>query len=221
MIECTDKCIWYKKHRKKRFKRCFAILLVVITVFSLFLYYKNTVSNLIISVCDDYTYTYCTESVNQAVLKSLSNDLIYTDLVFVEKNDSGDIAIMSVNALKVNAIARDLVRSTANLLNEKVSKGVPVPMLAFFGIDVLSGYGNKINIKTITITNVICEFSSKFSSVGINQTLHSIYVDIKSEYVIELPFNKKNNNCVTSILISEAVLVGKVPDLYLNNGLFK
>ena len=66
----------------------------------------------------------------------------------------------------------------------------------------------------------MCDFSSKFTAVGINQTLHSIYVDVISEIDLNVPFNNHKVECKTSVLISETVLIGKVPDIYLKEGLF-
>ncbi|MBO5068618.1 MAG: sporulation protein YunB, partial [Clostridia bacterium] len=93
--------------------------------------------------------------------------------------------------------------------------------LAFLGIGVLSGYGSIVYVETISVVDVKCEFVSDFKSVGINQTLHSVYVKVICEYVVEVPFNSDKNSCETMILISETVLVGKVPDIYLSNGIFK
>ena len=61
---------------------------------------------------------------------------------------------------------------------------------------------------------------SKFTSVGINQTLHSIYIDVISTIELNMPLNSATSTCKTQILISETILVGKVPDIYLKDGLF-
>ena len=110
--------------------------------------------------------------------------------------------------------------STAILIKEKVSKGVNIPFFAFTGISFLSGYGNNVKVKIVNNVSVVCNFSSKFTSVGINQTLHSIYVDVISQIKLSVPFNNHNVKCATSVLISETVLIGKVPDIYLKEGLF-
>ncbi len=221
MIECTENYIWYKKRRKSRFKRCFVFVLIICIIFSTFFYYKSCVCDQIIKISNDYTYTYCTEAVNGTVFNSLSNNIKYSDLITVEKNNSGDIVFMTVNSYKVNSIASDIVNGTTIRLKEKISKGIPIPLLAFTGIGLLSGYGRVVYVETISVVDVKCEFVSDFKSVGINQTLHSIYVKVICEYIVEFPFNSNKHSCATSILISETVLVGKVPDIYLSNGLFK
>ena len=95
-----------------------------------------------------------------------------------------------------------------------------IPILAFLGIEILSGYGKEVNFKAIAINDVSCNFSSNFTSVGINQSLHSIYVEIDSTVKISMPFNSRQEKFSTKILIAETVLVGKVPEIYLNGKLF-
>ena len=222
MIECSNDYIWYKKKRchRKKFKRWLSIFIVISLIIGAFLYYKNVVCDLIFRICSDYAYSYSTEAVNEAVLASLSDKTKYSELIIVEKNNAGDVILMTANSHKINLINKEVSESTAKVLKTKLKKGIPVPILAFTGIDFLSGYGNNLYIKTISISSVSCEFDSNFNSIGINQTLHSIYVNVLSEVKIEIPLKTYQTTLKTSVLISETVLVGKVPEIYLNGKLF-
>lgn len=220
MIECTEKNIWYKKHRKGKFKRCFSIFLAFLIVFGVIFYYQKVVVNQIFKICSDYAYSFSTESVNQAVLSSLSNGVKYTDLVSVKENNNGDIVLMTSNSYKINLLSREIIRDTSGNLTQKLNEGIPIPILTFFGFQVLSGYGKDVKVKTCSVSAVKCEFFSKFISVGINQTLHSIYIKVISDIKVSVPLNNKTITCETEVLISETVLVGKVPEIYLNGKLF-
>ena len=81
----------------------------------------------------------------------------------------------------------------------------------------MAGYGIKIDFKALYLSDVNCEFKSEFKSVGINQTLHSIYVVVVSRVNVEIPLSKKTVVCKTEVLIAESVLIGKVPEFYFNN----
>ena len=105
-------------------------------------------------------------------------------------------------------------------IEEKLNNGIPIPFMAFSGVKLLSGYGGNIYLKTVSATNITCEFKSEFKSSGINQTLHSIYVNVIVEISANMPLSSKTSVNKTTILISEAVLIGKVPDIYLKESLF-
>ena len=220
MIECTENYIWHKKRKKKPFKRFFSLILVFTIIIGLYQYYKKAICGQVFNVCSKQAYALSTEAVNNAMLVSLNNKVEYSDLVFVEKNNSGDIVYMSTNSLKVNTINREVANETNKILKNKLNDGFIVPLGVFTGINFLSGYGEKVNVKVVNTPSVICEFKSKFTSVGINQTLHSIYIDVISKVELNMPLNSATASCKTQILISETILVGKVPDIYLKDGLF-
>lgn len=221
MIECSNEYIYYKnkkkiKKSKKKIKVFFLIFLLFLSVFT---YYKLVIEKQIFNICTEYTNQTCTWAVNDAVSQCVSDDLKYTHLINVEKNNNGDVILMSANSLNINKISRDIINKTEEIVFDKIDDGVPVPFLVFLS-GALSGYGKTINFKNITISSVNCEFESKFNSVGINQTLHSIYVNVQISSQINAFFMTKTITCQTPVLISETILIGKVPDTYLNGKLF-
>ncbi len=221
MIEATSENIWYRKRKRRfKFKRLFSFLLIIAIFVGAYFYYDKAISEQIINICIDYSYSYGTDAVNKAVLNSLSDKVKYDDLIKVDKNESGDIVLMSTNSYKINLINKEIAENTKALLESKLDEGTPVPLFAFTGISLLAGYGNPVTIKTLSVSSVVCEFDSKFESVGINQTLHSIYVVVNSKVLMEMPFRREEIECQTQVMICEAVLVGKVPQTYLGGGLF-
>ena len=84
----------------------------------------------------------------------------------------------------------------------------------------LSGYGNTVNFKSITVSSVYSDFTSEFVSVGINQTKHSIWVSVKCKVSIFAPLYMKEQEFSSSVMVCESVLVGKVPEIYLNGKIF-
>lgn len=220
MIECTDAKIFNRRNRRKNKKR-FCYFFVALIMLSLcYLYSRFLISSTISSVCANYTYSYGAQAVNIAVCEQFSARVEYNDLIKIEKNSLGDIAVMSANSVKINTLSQAIVLSTKKNLDEALSRGIPIPWLAFSGLKMLAGYGEKVLFKTISVAAVTCEFDSAFSSAGLNQTLHSIYALINWEVRIDIPMNSNVQSNSTRVLIGEAVIVGKVPEIYLNGKLF-
>ena len=65
-----------------------------------------------------------------------------------------------------------------------------------------------------------CDFTSTFESVGINQTKHSIYLNVIADISIVMPSRTENFAVPTEILVGESVIVGQVPDAYLQSDIF-
>lgn len=185
----------------------------------LIVYQQSVVFRLIVQICKDSSYSLSASSVNRAVSVSLTEELNYSELIEVEKNSDGDIVMIRTNALKINRITREIAINTEKILSEKLKNGVSVPVLAFSGIAFLSGMGREIQYRYISVSGVNCDISGEFKSVGINQTLHSVFVIVNTKVNVEFLRASEEMEFQSKVLISEAVLVGKVPEIYLNGGL--
>ena len=161
-----------------------------------------------------------TTAVNQAVFLTLEDKTNYEDVVTVTRNESGDIQLLAANSVKINYINRLVAYTAQEKLGEYYEEGLPVPLGTLSGIRVLSGYGREIYLDIVTIGNVTCQFYSEFDEAGINQTRHSVYLNVRAETDIVIPTRTKTVCSETSVLICEAVIVGKVPEFYLHNSIF-
>jgi sporulation protein YunB len=161
-----------------------------------------------------------TVAVNDAVYYTLSDEMRYDDLVTISYDGNGDISAVAANPLKINKIARDTASISQSNLKNLSLNGIPIPLGALTGIEAFAGLGPNIYFRIIPVSSVFCDFSSTFESVGINQTKHSIYLNVIADISIVMPSKTKNFAVATEILVGEAVIVGTVPDAYLQSDIF-
>ncbi len=198
-----------------------AILLSLVLLFLLSLvYFQRNATRVLISISEATMRASTTVAVNDAVYYTLSDEMRYSDLVTVNRNEEGEILSFSANPLKINKIARDTASISQSNLKNLSLNGIPVPLGALTGIEALAGLGPNIHFRIIPVSSVSCGFSSSFDSVGINQTKHSIYLNVVADISIVMPSKTKNFAVTTQILVGESVLVGKVPDAYLQSDVF-
>lgn len=211
-----------KKKKRKMGKRRLIKLLIILAVIAvlLFLYFQRNVTRVLISISEATMRASTTIAVNDAVYYTLSDDMRYDDLVTVTRNDSGDIVGLSANSLKINKIARDTASISQSNLKNLSLNGIPVPLGALTGIEAFAGLGPSIHFRIIPVSSVSCGFSSSFESVGINQTKHSIYLNVIADISIVMPSRTENFAVVTDILVGESVIVGAIPDTYLQSDIF-
>ena len=86
------------------------------------------------------------------------------------------------------------------------------------GFEILNGKGPKVPMKISIAGNVFTNFNNKFSNAGINQTIHQIYVNIHTKICITIPGSTCTSESDDEILVSETVIVGKVPRVYSCSG---
>ncbi len=210
-----------KPNKKKLKKRIFlSLLFFILSIAGIWMYFQRNVTRVLLSISEATMRASTTVAVNDAVYYTLSDEMRYDDLVNVSRNERGEIIAVSANALKINQIARDTASiSQANLKNLSLN-GIPVPLGALSGIEALAGVGPTVNFKIIPVSSVTCDFSSEFRSVGINQIKHSIYLNVVADISIVMPSRTQNLEVVTDILVGEFIIVGSIPDTYLQTDVF-
>ncbi len=209
------------KHKGKRRKKWLFILLALLLLGALLLlHFQRNVTRVLVSISEATMRASTTVAVNDAVYYTLSDEMRYEDLVTVLRNESGDIVSFSANPLKINKIARDTASISQSNLKNLSLNGIPVPLGALTGVEALAGLGPSIQFRIIPVSSVSCDFFSEFESVGINQTKHSIYLNVIADISIVMPSRTKNFAVTTEILVGESVIVGHVPDTFLQSDIF-
>ncbi|MBQ7340106.1 MAG: sporulation protein YunB [Clostridia bacterium] len=196
------------------------MIFVCIIIFLFIFYNEKIIEPNVREICQDKIYSINSKCVNDAILECLNYGVNYEDLIIIEKNQQNEITLMSANSIFMNKIAREILDKVSENIENKLKNGVNIPIFAFSGLELLSGYGKEINFKSISISSVNCNFTSDFKSAGINQTLHNIYLEIKTIINVDFPTDKYDEEFSTKVLLTEAVLVGKIPEIYLNGKLF-
>ena len=212
-----------KKHKRRgRGKRRLltALFFIALTALLIFIYFQRNVTRVLISISEATMRASTTVAVNDAVYYTLSDEMRYEDLVTIERDSAGNIVAVAANPLKINKIARDTASISQSNLKNLSLNGIPVPLGALTGIEAFAGLGPSIHFRIIPVSSVSCGFSSTFESVGINQTKHSIYLNVIADISIVMPSRTENFAVTTDVLVGESVIVGNIPDAYLQSDIF-
>ena len=86
----------------------------------------------------------------------------------------------------------------------------------FLGISALSGISPNIKVAMERAGSIDAKIDSEFTAVGINQTLHRIYLSLTCNVGILTPFQTVNKKVSSKVLLTETVIVGEVPATYYN-----
>ena len=117
---------------------------------------------------------------------------------------------------KLNALSVSIANEVSTFFDNYFENGVDVPIGAFTGIKMLSGFGKKVKMPLVTANSVKCDIISSFTQAGINQTKHSLYINIIPEVYVVTRFYTKELKDEINVLIYENIIVGKIPEVYLN-----
>lgn len=202
-------------HRKKSF----VIKLTIVIFLIIFLmYYFFVVSPIIKTYTSAETRAVTEEAINRAVSNVINLSLKYDSLIDISYTASGDIASFTANQFEINSISREIVEQAQIEMQTLGDKGLNINLGTFSGIPFLIGRGPIINLKLTPIGAVSSNFESTFESVGINMTKHTLYLYINVHVNIVLPIKSYDIYTSNQVLLAESIIIGKVPEVYLNGG---
>ena len=209
----------YRSRRNRIVRRVVFLLgAALILVFLIVLYCR--VTDIMLSVTEETMRARTATAVNEAVYETLADSIRYEDLVTVERGTQGEIRAIFANAYEINRIARDTAYLAQKRLQTTGEEGIAIPLGAFSGIEALAGFGPSVRIRLIPVAVVTSRFTSEFTDAGINQTRHAVFLDVTAEISVVLPGRTQNYSTSSEVLIAESVLLGDVPQVYLQGDIF-
>ena len=167
-----------------------------------------------------YSYAKVNALTEQAVNRSsfeVLRSLNYESLVNIIKTRDEKISYIEAKTNTMNLVVRDIVEKAQNSMNNIMLEGMKLPLGTFSGISIFLGKGPNITLKLVPMGVVSTEIVSKFYNAGINNTIHRIYLRLKTQVSIVLPIKNNLINTVSEIMLCENVIVGEVPNVYFES----
>lgn len=208
-----------KKRRRGlglRLKLRFYLLAGVVMLFSMGVVVDAALRPILEQVAAQQVHLAVVRLINEAVYDQLGNGVAYQQLINVSTDADGRVTLMQPDTVKitrlVTSIARDLEEKLGNLSREDIK--VPLGMLT--GNSLLADKGPNLTLALLPLGSVSVNIHDEFSAAGINQTRHSIMLDIVVDMGILLPFQSTFTQITDTLPIVESVIVGPIPETYLN-----
>lgn len=198
-----------KKKKKRVLKFLCFFTAFVITVISI--YFSS--DRIVVSLAEKTFDSIISSASYHAVDIIVEEKYRYSDLVDIKTDSSGNVGMIITDSYAVNKLAATAVTKAYAYLSEKIEKGVEVPLGAFTGIRLISGFGAKVRMKVISVASVKCDFVSEFAQAGINQTRHSLYLNINCVVNVVTKTKTKKINDKITVLVFDNLIVGKVPNV--------
>lgn len=198
-----------KKKKKKVLKFLCFFTAFVITVVSI--YFSS--DRIVVSLAEKTFDSIISSASYHAVDIIVEEKYRYSDLVDIKTDSSGNVGMIITDSYAVNKLAATAVTKAYAYLSKKIEKGVEVPLGAFTGIRLISGFGAKVRMKVISVASVKCDFVSEFAQAGINQTRHSLYLNINCVVNVVTKTKTKTINDKITVLVFDNLIVGKVPNV--------
>jgi len=201
----------------RRFNRIYIYIILILFIFlTCFMFIEKGIKPTVIAMSEAKVQYMATIAMNNAVKDVLSSDIKYTDLVNILTDNNGNITMIQANTVKMNSLAAEASSNTLDEITKMGEQGIEIPLGSTFNSRILAGMGPNIKIKIIPVGSVSNEFATEFENAGINQTRHKIYLNMRTQVRVVVPLESNIVTVSAKIPISESIIVGEVPDYYVN-----
>lgn len=156
-------------------------------------------------------------AIDEAVLSVLEETTVdYSSIIITTSAESGTINSLRTDTLAVNKLKSQLsLKITDNIRQEKNTR-VGLPAGAFTGLVLLSNFGPDIYVNLTLGGSVTTSIKSEFSSAGINQTIHRIYLEVDADVSLTCPIIYYETQFITVYELCHTVIVGNTPQFFAN-----
>lgn len=210
-------------HRKKRSKLKsklirLAVFLLIVSI-GFFVLFEFKARDLVYNTVDNELEIIAQNSMDNAVLDVLSEYVTdYDDLVIAETSGSSEITSLRTDSKKINTLKAEISNLITEYIRQDKKIKVSVPAGAFTGLVLLSSVGPELPVYLRMGGSCTTDIRSEFTSAGINQTVHHIYLYVEADVSLTCPILAHETTIISKYELCQTVIVGSTPNMFANIG---
>ncbi|EIW17663.1 MULTISPECIES: sporulation protein YunB [Pelosinus] len=202
------------KRRRMPFIVLVSILLCTIII-GTFWMMETHLKPTLLAIAETKATFIATQSINQVISDRVNLNIDPQTLMNVTLDSRGRVVLIQPNTMEFNKIAADTTIKVQDKLKEISEEKINIPIGQIFGSQLLASMGPNITVTIIPVGTVQVKVIDKFEQAGINQTRHMIYLIATTQIRIVVPLVSKSISVDTQMPIAEYVVVGDVPNTYV------
>lgn len=157
-----------------------------------------------------------TAAVNDAIAAGIAEENIsYDDMVTIETDEHGRVTVLKSNMAQANLLRAHLLAAALQEVSGLAARTFSIPVGNLTKIELLSGKGPAIKVRILSAGSANAVFRNSFTAAGVNQTLHQVILDVDVTVSLLLPGRTLKTAVSIPVCVAETVIVGQVPDTYL------
>ena len=208
----TYRLRYIKRKNTSVIRKLFSLFLLFALMAGILSIIEKRLESPLVQISESRVKYIINEAINEAVEKRLP---AYKDnLVLINTDSAQRIKSIQSNMALINKLTAEISSDVQERLANLEDVTIHIPIGTLFGYSVLSGTGPDLKVKIKPYGSVFANVRSELTDAGINQTKHSVILDLKIETGIITPFKQKKLDVLISVPVSETVIIGDTPQVY-------
>lgn len=191
------------------------VAVTVIVVSGLTLLFRVRLAPMAEQLIETQVDNQASDAINAAIADQIAEgEFDYDRMVTIEKDAGGNVTAIRTNIGELNRLKTSVLQRMDEELEQLSMEQLGVPIGSVLLPELFSGRGPLVPVRVLAVRTSDASFRNSFQSAGINQTLHSIYIDIHVCITILTWTGTSEINVDSAVVAAETVIVGTVPTTY-------
>lgn len=185
----------------------------------MFCLFEFKARDLVHNLVDNELEIHAMNAIDEAVLQVLEETPVdYSSIVITNTDNSGAVNSLQTDTLAINKLKSRLSMEITDKIRQDHKTRVGIPAGAFTGLVLLSTFGPDIYVTLLLGGSVTTTIKSEFTSAGINQTIHRVYLEVDADVSLTCPIIFYETQFVTVYELCHTVIVGSTPNFFAGMG---
>ena len=204
----------FVKHSIRK-NKLFLVLLILTVIF---IFADSRIRPQVVTLARYKVQSLVSQAANQAIIEQMElSPLSYGDLITVQRNEAGEITLLSYNALEVNRLKSQITSTVISKVQMMEKADIYIPLGSLTNLDILNNKGPLLHFVVTPTAYVETDIESEFETTGINQICHRIFIILKMSASALIPNYSTDVNFSTRVCVAQTIIVGKVPENISDN----
>lgn len=205
------------RHRRL-FPGSFSLLAVLIFLVSGFYMVDFKIRPTLMYLSEAKAKQVATRAINEVIKLNIAPDIKYQNIINVTFDKEGKVAFMQPNTGAINRISAQATLAVQNRIKNLSRQVIKIPLGQVLGLKMLADFGPDLPVRVSSVGIVESTINDSFDVAGINQIRHRIYIKVKAIVKMVVPLVHQEVQVSSNVLLTEAIVMGQVPNIYVNSG---
>ncbi len=205
------------RKKKRKIRTFFITGCIFIIAVCVFIFLENTMKETLSSAAELKSKEIIEQIINGAVYEQThQEDGTELEIIRTDEDAEGNLQLVTLNTSLLNKIGTEIAKRVNDDIYYDKTDQIRLSLGSLIGSRLLSQTGPYFTFDIVPVAVINVGYKTEFESTGINQSKYKVYLDVKTETRLMVPFMSEQFETVNTVLIAEAVIVGEVPGTYAN-----
>lgn len=161
-----------------------------------------------------------TEALNGAVTEQLAEDAEASRIVHIVRDKQGELQTAEFDFASVTRLQTAATARAEKQLHNLGEETLYLPVMQALGGSWFAAFGPRLPVHVVMLGTAHSSVVADVKSVGINQTVHILYLDLTADVRVVAPLVAQPATVHVRVPVAYVVFAGEVPKTYMSPGLY-